>query len=191
MLTDNLNRIYRSAYYMNTLIEGLLEITRIEAGKVDILYEATDVRQTLDVVMSNLADKINAKELEFQILIPPDFPSIHVGLKQLTQILFNLIGNAVKYVDAKGRVIIRMVVEEAMVLVSVEDSGPGMDEETLKHIFEMYWRGDKFRKTIAGTGLGLAVSKLLVEMMGGRIWVKSELGVGSTFYFTVQQWREK
>ncbi|WP_420264469.1 sensor histidine kinase [Candidatus Magnetominusculus dajiuhuensis] len=176
---------------MNTLIEGLLEITRIEAGKVDILYEATDVRQTLDVVMSNLADKINAKELEFQILIPPDFPSIHVGLKQLTQILFNLIGNAVKYVDAKGRVIIRMVVEEAMVLVSVEDSGPGMDEETLKHIFEMYWRGDKFRKTIAGTGLGLAVSKLLVEMMGGRIWVKSELGVGSTFYFTVQQWREK
>ncbi|MBF0517445.1 MAG: hypothetical protein HQK97_10080 [Nitrospirae bacterium] len=77
-----------------------------------------------------------------------------------------------------------------MVQVSVEDSGLGMDDETLRHVFEVFSRGAPLKRTIKGTSLGLAITKLLVETMGGKVWVKSNLDVGSTFYFILRQWRQ-
>jgi signal transduction histidine kinase len=189
LLPDFLNRILHSSSYMAALIEELLEFSRIESGTVNIQYGAIDLRYALDIVKSNIMDKIINKELEFKFQIPPELPLIRTGLRQLTQILFNLIGNAVKFVDKKGVVTVLAAAEEGMVLVSVVDSGPGMDEETQKHVFEIFWRGNKARG-IAGSGLGLSITKLLVERMGGKIWIKSKLGVGSTFYFTLEQWRE-
>ncbi|MBF0606252.1 MAG: PAS domain-containing sensor histidine kinase [Candidatus Magnetobacterium sp. LHC-1] len=189
MLGDVLEKILKSAFHMASLIEELLEFSRIEAGRFDIQYEAVSLRQALDIVKSNLFEKIKEKHLDFKVQIPPDLPLIHTGLKQLTQVLFNLIGNAVKFTAERDVITVRAVEEGAMVLVSVEDSGPGMDEETLKHVFDMFWRSDKTMST-EGTGLGLAISKKIVETMGGNIWVKSELGRGNTFYFTLKQWRE-
>ncbi|KJU86336.1 multi-sensor signal transduction histidine kinase [Candidatus Magnetobacterium bavaricum] len=189
MLGDILEKILQSAFHMASLIEGLLEFSRIEAGQLSIQYEAIDLRQPLDIVKSNLSEKLREKELEFKVQIPVDLPLIHAGLKQLTQVLFNLIGNAIKFIDRKGIVTVRAMEEGAMVLVIVQDSGPGMDEETLRHVFEMFWRGNK-AKSVEGVGLGLAITKKIVETMDGEIWVKSELGVGSTFYFTLKQWRK-
>lgn len=95
MLPDILNRIYQSSLYMAALIEGLLEFSSIEAGNVEILYEAVDLSKALDMVQSNLAGKIQEGQLELKIQIQDELPSIHAGLKQLTQILFNIVGNAV------------------------------------------------------------------------------------------------
>ncbi|MBF0456697.1 MAG: PAS domain S-box protein [Nitrospirae bacterium] len=189
MLPDYIGKILNSVYYMSSLIEGLLEFSNIESGKIDIEYEAINLRRVLEITESNMIDKVKDKELELSLEIPPELPLIRAGLKQLTQILFNLIGNSVKFVPDKGRITVRAKVEDSSILITVGDSGPGMDEDTLKHIFEVFWRSNKV-KDISGTGLGLAITKSLVETMGGRIWVKSEQGVGSTFYFTVQQWRD-
>ncbi|KWT83480.1 PAS domain-containing sensor histidine kinase [Candidatus Magnetominusculus xianensis] len=189
MLLNILVKVHRSTRQMNSMVAGLLEFSKIEAGVIEPHYEAVDLRQELDATRSSLLDDINAKELELKLEIQADIPLIRVGKLQLMQILSNIIGNAIKYTEKNALIVVQAeVVEDDMVLVTVKDTGPGMDEETLKHIFKLFWRSQK-TKHIEGTGLGLAICKALIETMGGKIWVESELGVGTTFYFTLKQWR--
>jgi two-component system phosphate regulon sensor histidine kinase PhoR len=119
-----------------------------------------------------------------EVLIAPDSPAVDADPDRLERIFANLVSNALKYSAPEMPVVIRAEAKDREMVVAVADRGEGIDPKDVPHIFERYYRtGDKRRS--GGIGLGLYITKMLVEAHGGRIWVESELGKGSTFYFTL------
>ncbi len=181
-----------SAESLLSLINDILDFSKIEAGKLDL--EATDfmLRDTLDDTVKALGLRAQAKGLELACEIPPDVPE---GLKgdptRLRQIVMNLVGNALKFTDA-GEIVVKVKIEEeknneAMLHFAVRDTGVGIPLEKQQVIFEAFTQADSSTtRQYGGTGLGLSISSRLVRMMGGRIWVESEMGHGSTFHFTAR-----
>jgi signal transduction histidine kinase len=125
------------------------------------------------------------KELAFELEIAPGVNVVHADRTRFKQVLFNLLSNAIKFTNA-GRVGLRIYRDADHVVVAVEDSGIGIDEKNLPIVFEQFRQVDgSLTRTAGGTGLGLPISKSLVEMHGGKIWVESALEQGTTFYFTL------
>ena len=181
-----------SAESLLSLINDILDFSKIEAGKLDL--EAIDfmLRDTLDDTVKGLGLRAQEKGLELACEIPPDVPE---GLEgdptRLRQIVMNLVGNALKFTEA-GEVVVKVEIEEeksdeVMLHFAVRDTGVGIPIEKQKIIFEAFTQADNSTtRQYGGTGLGLSISSQLVRMMGGRIWVESEIGHGSTFHFTVR-----
>ena len=188
-----LNSITEAGEHLAAVIDDLLDISKIEAGQVDIHPESIDLREVLDNIHSNLAGQYLKKGLGCEIDVPEGFPLVWADKKRLTQIMLNLWGNAVKFTE-QGSVRIRASAPEKsdQLLISISDSGPGIAPEYLDQIFEKFKqaRAESQGQT-PGTGLGLAIAKQLVELMGGTIWVKSVPGQGSDFRFTLSRWREE
>ena len=125
------------------------------------------------------------KKLALKAIIPPDLSRGRGDERRLTQVLLNLAGNAIKFTDT-GQVLIEARAVDGAFIVSVADTGPGIAEADRQKIFEEFQQADSSStRTKGGTGLGLSISRRIVELHGGRMWVESELGAGSTFYFTV------
>ncbi len=125
------------------------------------------------------------KKLHLLVDVPPGLPVGNGDERRITQVLLNLVGNAIKFTDA-GEVAVRVTLPDGMFVVSVADTGPGIREEDRQKIFEEFQQVDSSStKTKGGTGLGLAIAKRIVEMHGGRIWVESTVGKGSTFFFSI------
>ena len=167
------------------LVEDLLEITRRQ--------EVADKRETFSLV-ELLTEVINAtrpraerKGLQFFTEIPPDLPEFYLSVADLKRVCFNLLDNALKYTPSGGWVKLAAVQEKEGVLITVQDTGCGLPEEALPHIFERFYRVDKARsRHLGGTGLGLAICREIIEHYGGEIGVlESREGAGSTFYFTL------
>jgi signal transduction histidine kinase len=117
--------------------------------------------------------------------VAPDLPVGRGDERRITQVLLNLVGNAIKFTEA-GEVAVRVTASENAFLVAVADTGPGIREEDREKIFEEFQQSDSSStKSKGGTGLGLAIAKRIVEMHGGRIWVESTVGKGSTFFFSI------
>ena len=113
----------------------------------------------------------------------PQIREVFADRERLCQVLSNLMGNAVKFTPDRGRVVLRARRRAGEIQISIEDTGPGILAENLPYIFDRFWQAD--RKSRSGTGLGLPIAKSIVEAHGGRIWVESTLGHGSTFHFTL------
>jgi signal transduction histidine kinase len=127
----------------------------------------------------------NSKKLGFRVEIPAGLPPACGDDRRLTQVLLNLVGNAIKFTDA-GEVAVRAAMENGSYTISVRDTGPGIAPADQVKIFEEFQQADTSQtKSKGGTGLGLSIAKRIVEMHGGRLWVESSLGNGSTFSFTV------
>ncbi|MEW6006508.1 MAG: ATP-binding protein [Stygiobacter sp.] len=191
-LTDEKNKkrvdaIRSSAKVLLTLINDILDLSKVEAGKLTLAPEPINVVNLAEEVEVMFLQKISQKHLNFMIEMESDIPSLLLldGLR-LRQVLFNLIGNAVKFTE-KGHVILildKKVRGENLIdlIISVEDTGIGIPEDEQKIIFEPFTQQkEQSAKKYGGTGLGLAISKRLIEMMGGEIKLKSEVGKGSTF----------
>jgi len=173
-----------------TLINDILDFSRIEAGKLSFEHLDFDPRMTIEEAVETLAVKASEKGLELACLVDPAVPG---GLRgdpgRLRQILLNLIGNAIKFTD-QGEVLVRAGVEKKthdriVLSVQVRDTGIGIPRDEIGKLFRSFTQVDSSTtRRYGGTGLGLAISKRLVEMMGGEIGVESEVGVGSTFWFT-------
>jgi signal transduction histidine kinase len=117
--------------------------------------------------------------------VAPDLPAAHGDGRRLTQVLLNLVGNAIKFTDA-GEVVIKAEAQNGSFNLSVRDTGPGISQADQQKLFQEFQQADNsITKKKGGTGLGLAISKRIIELHGGRIWVDSELGRGSTFAFTI------
>jgi len=181
-----------SAESLLSLINDILDFSKIEAGKLDL--EAIDfmLRDTLDDTVRTLGLRAQEKGLELACEISPDVPEGLVGdPTRLRQIVMNLVGNALKFTDA-GEVVVKVEIEEEnndeiMLHFAVRDTGVGIPLEKRQIIFEAFAQADNSTtRQYGGTGLGLSISSRLVRMMGGRIWVESEIGHGSTFHFTVR-----
>jgi signal transduction histidine kinase len=129
------------------------------------------------------------KGLTLQVSVPPDLPTGRGDEQRISQVLLNLVGNAIKFTDV-GEVSIQVTAAEEIFTVAVSDTGPGIAAADQQKIFEEFHQANSAQKQ-RGTGLGLAISKKIVDMHGGRMWVESSLGKGSTFWFTLPVWVEQ
>jgi signal transduction histidine kinase len=178
---DALNRIRSNGKHLLGLINTVLDIAKIEAGQFSLNlaeYALDSVVETVRVATESLAE---TKKLSLKAEVAKKLP-IGLGDEQrLTQVLLNLVGNAIKFTDT-GEVRITATTANGHFTVSVTDTGPGIPPEELKRVFVQFHQVDNSNtKAKGGTGLGLAIAKQIVEMHGGRIWVESELGKGATF----------
>jgi signal transduction histidine kinase len=174
-------RIQSNGKHLLGLINTVLDISKIEAGqfKLNVAeYALGNVIETVRVATESLAA---AKKLALETTVPKELPCGLGDEQRLTQVLLNLVGNAIKFTDA-GEVRITAAASNGQYALSVSDTGPGIPPEERQRIFEKFHQIDSsITKTKGGTGLGLAIAKQIVEMHGGRIWVESTLGQGSTF----------
>jgi PAS domain S-box-containing protein len=189
---EYLNHVSRSARTLMQLINDILDLSRIEAGKIELHPESTDLRGLLGDVVDIVRHPAATKGLELILSIPPDVPwTIVIDALRLKQILVNLIGNAVKFTPA-GEIELSAVCEEqtetrGRIRFSLRDTGPGIPRDEQARIFEMFVQGGgDTALAIQGTGLGLAISNQLVRQMGGTsLSLESTPGVGSTFSFVL------
>jgi signal transduction histidine kinase/ActR/RegA family two-component response regulator len=187
---DYSRRIKGASVRLLTLINDLLDLSKIEAGKLNIEYTDFELRQTLDEVVHEQGVKAREKDLTLELQVDDTVPNGLVGDSlRLRQILLNLIGNAIKFTPANGRVITRVRVLDAAagasrLAFSVTDTGIGIAADKLATMFQRYAQADaSTARKYGGTGLGLSICKSLVELMEGKIGVNSEAGNGSEFWF--------
>ncbi len=174
------------------LINDILDFSKIESGRLELENEPFDLRRCVNETVDLMSAEAAEKDLLLECTISSSCPDVVVGdVTRLRQVLVNLLSNSLKF-TARGEVAVNVDAEEEVAEVvelgfSVRDTGIGIPADRISHVFESFSQADaSTTRRYGGTGLGLTISKHLTEMMGGKIWVESEVGEGSTFYFTVQ-----
>ncbi|NUO49133.1 MAG: PAS domain S-box protein [Polyangiaceae bacterium] len=175
--------IERATRRMNRLIQDLLDVTRIEAGHLFIEPKQVSTQQAVLDCVDAQAQQITAASLVLDVQLSPDVVDVRADPDRLQQVLENLIGNAVKFSKAGGRVTVGARTSNQDVLFWVKDAGIGIAAEDVPHIFERFWQCGSQRRR--GAGLGLTIVKGIVDAHGGRVWAESALGRGTTFFFTI------
>ncbi|MEI6044390.1 MAG: ATP-binding protein [Chloroflexota bacterium] len=171
-----------------SLINDLLDVSRIESGKIQLEQGLLYLKRSIHSVIEALHLTAEQRDLHFHLTFPPELPPAWADRDRVTQILTNLISNAVKYSRQGGEIGVtaRQSADQQFLEIEVQDNGIGMTEEEQKQLFSQFFRSSNPAvRSISGTGLGLTITKSLVEMHGGQIWVESKLGVGSTFGFSL------
>ncbi len=188
--SDYLLTIHKSAFSLLSIINDILDFSKIEAGKLSLDQEPMDLRECVEDALMLMAPNAHEKGLELVPMIYSDVPERIVGDHlRLKQIITNLVNNAIKFTE-QGNVVVRIMLEKEMadqviVCVSITDSGIGLSIDEQKSLFQAFTQADSTTtRRFGGTGLGLVISKRLVQQMGGEIGVESEAGKGSTFWFT-------
>jgi signal transduction histidine kinase len=177
---DLASNIIASGRHLLGLINDLLDMAKIEAGKIEIKPIPTDVSAVVYEVENVLSSLARAKSIEMKTDIDAGVPKAMADPARLRQVLFNLVSNAIKFTPHSGRITIDVVNLERSITISVSDTGPGLNADEAERIFEPYERGSASTDD-EGAGLGLSLARSLMELQGGRIWVKSTPGSGSTF----------
>ncbi|MDD2891314.1 MAG: HAMP domain-containing sensor histidine kinase, partial [bacterium] len=190
--TKFLKIIKQESNRLNQLISDLLDLSRIESGRVELRFEPVDVLKKLEAVKAEISGKTSRKKLSFEIKVPASLPPVKADKNALFQILINLVGNAIKFTEKDGKIDIQAELcnKKECVKFSVRDTGYGIEKQYLEKIFEKFYRIETSSHKIPGTGLGLPIVKDLVEKHNGKIWVESKLGQGSVFYFTIPVFKE-
>jgi signal transduction histidine kinase/DNA-binding response OmpR family regulator len=188
-----LGKIDEASVHLLGVINDILDMSKIEANKFDLSFAEFTFEKTLQKVVNVIAFRVAEKRQEFSVHIDPDIPRQLIGDDQrLSQVIANLLSNAVKFTPDGGTVrLSALLVKEAdgvcTLRIEVADTGVGIRKEHLPRLFTSFGQAESgTSRKFGGTGLGLAISKRIVEMMGGEIWVESELGKGSVFIFTIQ-----
>jgi signal transduction histidine kinase len=180
-----LKRLEANGRHLLGLINDVLDLSKIEAGQLELELSDYSVQDIAQNVRSTLEPLAADKKLVFKVEMAPELPAGHGDGRRLTQVLINLVGNAIKFTDA-GEVAIKAEANSGLFYVSVRDTGPGISAADQVKLFQEFQQADNaITRKKGGTGLGLAISKRIIEMHGGRIWVESQPGRGSTFAFTL------
>jgi signal transduction histidine kinase len=180
-----LKRVESNGRHLLGLINDVLDLSKIEAGQLTLTLTDYSMKDVLYSVFSAVEPLANDKKLGFKVEAQPDMPKGHGDERRLTQVVLNLVGNAIKFSDT-GAVIIKASSTNGSFTVAVQDNGPGISQADQGKIFEEFQQADNSAtKKKGGTGLGLSISRRIVEMHGGKLWVESELGKGSVFQFTL------
>ena len=184
-MQEVLKRLEANGRHLLGLINDVLDLSKIEAGQLVLELSDYSVQDIAQTVRSTLEPLAVDKKLAFKVEVPARLPPGHGDGRRLMQVLINLVGNAIKFTDA-GEVAIKAEVNDGAFYVSVRDTGPGISAADQTKLFQEFQQADNaITKKKGGTGLGLAISKRIIEMHGGRIWVESQPGRGSTFAFTL------
>jgi len=183
---QNLADILDSSHYLLNLINGVLDLSKIEAGRMEINVEDVNLAEVIDEVIQTMAPILDGKRHELEIRLGDRLPLVCADRNKLKQVLINLLSNANKFTPAGGRLSIEAEESEDFCQVSLTDSGTGIKKKDQERIFEAFTQGEKPPDMAkGGTGLGLALARQFVELSGGRIWVESKHGKGSKFIFTL------
>lgn len=189
--SEYLSRVYESSERMIKLVEDMLTVSKIEGGKVEIHLASTNLEDLVEQVVKDMLVQAQAKGVSLAFLKSPQkLPAVLMDIDRTREILVNLIGNALKYTPNQGRIEILAKEQKDGVVVSIHDSGKGIAKEDLPRLFQKFGRLEGSFVSSAeagGTGLGLYITKGLVELQGGKIWVESEKGQGSTFSFILKK----
>ena len=177
-----LERVQINGTHLLTLINDVLDLSKIEAGKLNLALEDYSIRNVVDTVVVQAGSLAQAKGLELATDVADDLPKGLGDERRLTQVVLNIVSNAIKFTE-KGSVTISASTASGMFEIAITDTGPGIAPEDQARIFEAFQQVDNSNtRKKGGTGLGLSISKRLVEMHGGTMTVASELGIGSTFF---------
>jgi signal transduction histidine kinase/DNA-binding response OmpR family regulator len=193
---QDLTAIYNSGQHLLGLINDVLDIAKIEAGKMELSFDEINITDIIASVMSTASGLVKDKSIKLIRNIHGEIPAVRADAIRVRQVLLNLLSNAAKFTD-EGEIVLDASVQSgptgrAEILISVTDTGPGISQEDQEKLFQAFSQVDNSptRKT-GGTGLGLSISQQLIQMHGGQIGVHSTLGKGSTFYFTLPIYRSK
>ena len=184
---DSLMRVYRQSKRLAALINDLLDISRIEAGRIEMKKEPTSVLEIIKQRFDEIKPQADEKSLQFSLIAPDSLPLTYGDGERIGQVLINLMGNAIKFTPEKGRVVVKLKSDGKIIHVEVIDDGFGVPIENRQKVFEKFYQHDDIHtRQQGGTGLGLSIAKSIVEVHGGRIWVDDgEGGRGSNFQFVL------
>jgi two-component system phosphate regulon sensor histidine kinase PhoR len=178
--------IQRQADHLTKLINDLLDLARIESEKMELKLAPIRLQEIIPELMETLRPIWESKGLKVELESPPSLPLVLADQGALRQILSNLLDNAIKFTPKGGRIAVRSSIQPDHLRIEVKDSGVGILSSDLPRIFERFYRADASRpRSPESTGLGLAIVKHLVLAQGGQVWAESQVGRGSTFYFTL------
>jgi signal transduction histidine kinase len=182
---DVLGRLEKSGRHLLGLINDVLDLSKIEAGQLSLALADYSMKEVVQTVFTGVESLAAEKKLALQATVSPDLPLGHGDERRITQVLLNLVGNAIKFTEV-GEVRVEVSTADGAFRVAVSDTGPGIAPADQEKIFQEFQQVDSSStRKKGGTGLGLSIAKRIVEMHGGRIWVESTPGKGSTFCFTL------
>ncbi|MFC1908932.1 PAS domain S-box protein [Chloroflexota bacterium] len=170
--------------HLGQLIDNLLDVSRLESARFEIHRRNTRVKNLLQNTVDSFYSLANEKDITVSMDIPQTLPRMEIDEERIRQVMINLLGNAIKFSDTGGRVSVKARVNGPELLVHVSDTGIGIPAKAVPHLFEQFFRVESTNK-VEGTGLGLYISRQIIELHGGRIWAKSTEGKGSTFTFAL------
>jgi two-component system, OmpR family, phosphate regulon sensor histidine kinase PhoR len=182
---DFLYRIDGEVERLTQIVMELTELSRIETGKAELSLEPVDLNYLAEDVMNQLGPQIERQELKAELKLAADLPLVQADRLRMRQVFVNIVHNAIKFTPPDGRITLATRAHNGSVVVDISDTGAGIARSDLPHVFERFYKADRVRAGGTGTGMGLAIAKHVVEAHGGRIWVRSEEGGGSTFSFSL------
>ncbi len=184
---EYVNNILTSGRHLLSLINDILDLSKVESGKMELELSTFLLREIMESSLMMFREKVLKEHIDLRFELAPEAEiSIIADQRKLKQILFNLLSNAVKFTPSGGIVDVRAVRKGNVIEISVTDTGIGIKEEDLSKLFHPFTQLESvYTKEYEGTGLGLALNRHLVELHGGRVWVESKIGLGSTFSFTI------
>ena len=181
-----LDSIHEEAMLLNRLVEDLQDLALVEAGQLKLVRQAVAPADLILRAVTSMQSPAADKQIVLQVEMPEALPLVYADRERIGQVLHNLLDNAITHTPAAGKISVSARVSGPEVEVSVQDSGSGIAYQDLPNVFERFYRADRSRaRATGGFGLGLAIVKQLIEAHGGRVWVRSTVGVGSTFLFTL------
>ena len=184
-IQEVLERVEKNGRHLLGLINDVLDLSKIEAGQLVLSLDDYSMKEVVHTIFTSVESLAAEKNLELQVSVAPEVAQGKGDHQRISQVFLNLVGNAIKFTEA-GEVRVEATASDDTFVISVSDTGPGLSEADQQMIFEEFHQvdGSSTRKK-GGTGLGLSIAKRIVEMHGGRIWVESTEGKGSTFWFTL------
>ena len=193
---QDLTAIYNSGQHLLGLINDVLDLSKIEAGKMELAFDEVNIADVTSSVLSTMSGLIKDKPIQMKRIVEPNLPTVRADAIRVRQVMINLLSNASKFTD-EGDILVEVGLKPGPtgrneIRVSVTDSGPGIAKQDQTKLFQAFSQVDDSptRKT-GGTGLGLSICQHIINMHGGRIWVESDLGKGSTFHFTLPLFRKE
>jgi len=177
------NRIERAADKMLQLISEISDTSKMENGTFSVVPQAETLKHLILPAIDGMKPLAEAKQQTIECHIESNLPEVAADGPRVAQVLSNLVSNAIKFSHQGGKIVVSAREQDSSIVVCVSDDGPGIPRENLSKVFDRYWQSEETKR--AGVGLGLAIAKGIVEAHGGKIWVDSELGKGSSFFFSL------
>jgi signal transduction histidine kinase/CheY-like chemotaxis protein len=182
-LFEDLEIVHRNCEHLSSMVNDVLDLSQAEAGRLSLHREYVDLSEIIAGALAVVRPLMEKKALALHVAIPDGLPAVYCDKTRIRQVVLNLVSNAARFTE-KGSIAIHVAQQDSHVVVSVADTGPGISPEVAERIFEPFCQGiGSLWRDKGGSGLGLSISKQFVELHGGRIWLESQEGVGTTFAF--------
>jgi signal transduction histidine kinase len=182
---EYIDDILHSGQHLLSLINDILDLSKIEAGRMELELSEFDLPSTIENTLTLVRERAMRRGIELGRIVDERLGIIRADERKVKQVLLNLLSNALKFTPEGGKITVSAGVQDGVAEIAVADTGVGIEPEDQETVFEEFRQVGTASKKVEGTGLGLAISRKFIELHGGKIWVRSQIGSGSTFAFTL------